>query len=658
MTVVTYPGVYIDEFTPAAPIQGVGTSTAAFIGTALSGPIGHPQLVQSWDEFVAVFGGFVTEPPDAHLARAVYGFFLNGGTACYVVRAGTGVMSSTGLPSRQTGGTPQPALVATCRVEGPQGNGLTVEVKASSRLKSRLVRAGSSANGLAVHLATSAVTLVSATDRSDITVVTTTGFAPGDRVLFSRPSGSTESAIVDRVTAPDKLKLRAPLSAATFNNVRSADLAPGQREFRVHVPAGVSLSQALPHGALISLSQSTPAELRTVENASADTIRLTQPLTATHSLASAATLPEVTSLEFDLLVTDSGTGEVELFTELSMHPDHPGYWQSTVNSGRITLATLTVPLMPMPTDPRPVVGVYGLSGGTADDRATAWAVIRANPIGYLDLLKPIDDISLVAVPGATDKAVQQAVIAHCEALRDRFGILDANQGANPSDQIETQRDDVTSELGFAALYYPWITARNPKTGEDELWPPSGHIAGCYARTDTQRGVHKAPANTSIRGSLGLERRLTDEQQGRLNLKGINVLRVFQGQGQPLIWGARTTASNTNWQYVNIRRLFIFLEESIQQGIRGSVFEPNNTSLWQKLKRTISAFLTQQWRDGALFGNTVEEAFYVRIDEVLNPASQRALGRLTIEIGVKPSYPAEFIVVRIGIWQGGSSVTEA
>jgi uncharacterized protein len=156
----------------------------------------------------------------------------------------------------------------------------------------------------------------------------------------------------------------------------------------------------------------------------------------------------------------------------------------------------------------------------------------------------------------------------------------------------------------------------------------------------------------------LERRLTNEEQGPLNLMGIDVLRVFPGQAQPMVWGARTTATDRNWQYVNVRRLFLFLEESIQEGINWAIFEPNNLALWQKLKRTITEFLTRVWRDGALFGETADKAFYVRIDEVLNPPSTQALGRLYIEIGVRPTYPAEFIIVRIGIWQGGSEVSES
>jgi uncharacterized protein len=171
-------------------------------------------------------------------------------------------------------------------------------------------------------------------------------------------------------------------------------------------------------------------------------------------------------------------------------------------------------------------------------------------------------------------------------------------------------------------------------------------------------VHKAPANEIVNGALGVERRISLIEQGQLNLLGIDIVQVFQDGGRPVLWGARTTATDTNWQYVSTRRLFLYLEKSIQEGIRWAVFEPNNLALWQKLKRTLTDFLTREWRDGALFGAKAENAFYVRIDEVLNPFSEQQLGRLHIEIGVRPSYPAEFIIVRIGIWDGGSDVSES
>ena len=198
-----------------------------------------------------------------------------------------------------------------------------------------------------------------------------------------------------------------------------------------------------------------------------------------------------------------------------------------------------------------------------------------------------------------------------------------------------------------------------KTGGACSSRPSGHIAGIYARTDLSRGVFKAPAGTSHHQRRARRRAHADAtiEQGSLNLKGINVIRVFRRGGRPIVWGARTTSTDTNWQYVNIRRLFLFLEESIQDGIRWAVFEPNNLALWQKLKRTITAFLTQQWRDGALFGAKAEEAFYVRIDEALNPDNERALGPAVHRDRRAAPYPAEFIIVRIGIWQGGGEVSE-
>jgi phage tail sheath protein FI len=256
--------------------------------------------------------------------------------------------------------------------------------------------------------------------------------------------------------------------------------------------------------------------------------------------------------------------------------------------------------------------------------------------------------------------VQTAVIAHCEQLADRFAVLDTRPGLKPTETpLETQRAGLDSTRGYAALYYPWLRVPPAAPGPLVLVPPSGHVCGIIARSDTQRGVHKAPANEIVNGALGVEVSMSDAEQGQLNkFKNINVIRVFRTGGRPVLFGARTTATDSNWQYVNIRRLFLYLEESIQEGIAWAIFEPNNLQLWQKLSRSITEFLMRAWRDGALFGATPKEAFYVRIDEALNPPTERALGRLTIEIGVKPSYPAEFIIVRIGIWQGGSDVSEA
>ena len=288
-----------------------------------------------------------------------------------------------------------------------------------------------------------------------------------------------------------------------------------------------------------------------------------------------------------------------------------------------------------------------------------------NYTASINTLQTIDDVNLLSLPDAIAHltpagtlAVQQYAITHCEQMGDRFAVLDAQPGLPlfGAGSIVEQRQGLDSSRGYAALYFPWLRIVPVGPGAPILVPPSGHVCGLIARVDDSRGVHKAPANEIVNGAVGLELTMSDVDQGQINILGINAIRQFQG-GRPTLWGARTTATDTNWQYVNIRRLFLFLEESIQEGIRWAVFEPNNIALWAKLKRSITEFLTRVWRDGALFGETPDKAFYVRIDESLNTDTTRALGQLFIQIGVRPSYPAEFIIVRIGIWQGGSSLTE-
>ncbi|HYE97606.1 MAG TPA: phage tail sheath C-terminal domain-containing protein, partial [Planctomycetota bacterium] len=365
----------------------------------------------------------------------------------------------------------------------------------------------------------------------------------------------------------------------------------------------------------------------------------------------------------------------ETFDLLSLEPLHPGYVFGAVDSDAVEIVAPAAPPTASTFPDRLVDAVGNVPiavNGQNDDPAAA----RAQEFEQgLNVLRGIDDVNLVCIPDAAANpdrvSIQQAMIAHCLApkLQDRFAILDSVLGALPSGpgSVEEQRQTVESERGFAALYYPWLRVREPipptrprpPLPTTILVPPSGHIAGVFARTDNDRGVHKAPANTPVRGALGVERVLSDGQHGPLNLLGINVLRIFPESAQVMVWGARTTVDPdiTDWLYVNVRRLMLFIEESIEEGIRFAVFEPNNLALWQKLKRTISDFLTRVWRDGALFGAKPEEAFYVRIDEALNPPASRAIGRLFIEIGVAPVRPAEFIIVRIGLFDRGSEVVE-
>jgi phage tail sheath protein FI len=272
----------------------------------------------------------------------------------------------------------------------------------------------------------------------------------------------------------------------------------------------------------------------------------------------------------------------------------------------------------------------------------------------LTALKGIDDISLIYAPNAY--AVPDLVgslISHCENLRYRFAILDAPQASSNVPGLDPRSDNPTD---FAAFYYPWIKVINPETGMLQLMPPGGYVAGVYSRSDTERGVHKAPANEVVLGASDLEFQIMKGEQDVLNPRGVNVIRAFPGRGIR-IWGARTLSSNTLWKYINVRRLFIYIEASIERGTQWVVFEPNDERLWARVKATINQFLTGVWRSGALMGSTPEEAFFIKCDRSTMTQDDIDNGRLICIIGIAPVKPAEFVIFRIAQWQGGSASTE-
>ena len=255
------------------------------------------------------------------------------------------------------------------------------------------------------------------------------------------------------------------------------------------------------------------------------------------------------------------------------------------------------------------------------------------------------------------KAVQLAMIAHCENLKDRFAILDCPPGLSPQQVKDWRMNEAGYDTKYGALYYPWLQVGNPAgNGESLLVPPCGYMAGVYARSDTERGVHKAPANEVVRGAIGVEKQITKSEQDILNPIGINCIRSFPGRGIR-VWGARTLSSDPSWRYINVRRLFNFVEKSIQLGTQWVVFEPNDMDLWARIRRDITAFLTMVWRSGALFGATPSQAFYVKCDEETNPPEARDLGQVIIEIGIAPVKPAEFVIFRISQWASGGETAE-
>ena len=327
----------------------------------------------------------------------------------------------------------------------------------------------------------------------------------------------------------------------------------------------------------------------------------------------------------------------------------------------------------------------------------------AKPTG-LTLLEAIDDISMVAAPGYTDAEAYAALQAHVEhpLRQDRMAILDTvetvddvgvltraatsglpdadtGSGGDETAGDETAGDETESEAlkpaagppapssaptsgrrdseqdalgapqspgGYTALYFPWIVMIDPVSGKKVTQPPSGHIAGVWARVDASRGVHKAPANEPIQGALDLARRVSRGEQEILNPAGVNCIRYFPGEGIR-IWGARTKAAEASeYRYINVRRLTNMIKESVADGTRWVVFEPNDHTLWKSIRRDVGAFLTNVWRDGALLGTTPQQAFYVKCDEETNPASVRDAGQVVTEIGIAPVKPAEFVIFKL------------
>jgi phage tail sheath protein FI len=659
---VSYPGVYIDEVPAAQPIKGVGTSTAAFAGVAAAGPLDTPLKLTSWTAFQSTFGGSV---PGFYLWYTVRGFFENGGQVCYVVRVSNGTYGSVAL--KNVAGHD----LATVSARNPGNPEMSIEIVANPHL----------ASGLAVYQPTGTLTAPPAGKELQFSSTDEAArFRPGDIITCDSSGDRTTVARVSgSVVRVSEELLGAYAGDETF---RLADIPAGARTVRlVYAPSGTNAaipSGSLQTGSVLSFAYQS-GETHVVESVQTEYLangEVTYRVTLRDgfgSLLSLSTGSVVSSNEFDVKVTLNAS--TTTYARLSLDSAHPAYYVDALNGDAAGLISAR-PSSPPPADPLasslPEADVYPLPAGDPENLST---LVSADFVDAIATLENVDDVNLLSVPdcialkdasgspdGPTIAIVQQEAIAHCERMHDRFTVLDAQPGlvlfsTGQGDSIEEQRRGLDSTRGYAALYYPWLQVAPAGAGDPILVPPSGHVCGVFARSDQQRGVHKAPANEIVAGALGVELGMSNLAHGQVNLQGINVIRTFAG-GRPVLWGARTTATEARWQYVNIRRLFLFIEESLEEGLRWAVFEPNNLQLWQKLKRTINEFLNRVWRDGALFGATAEEAYYVKIDATNNTPYTQALGELHIDIGVHPSYAAEFIVVHIGLWQGGAQVSES
>lgn len=545
-------------------------------------------------------------------------------------------------------------------------------------------------------LTNSATTVALAADTAAggalLPVASETGFSADDAIRITDGAAATDFAVIAAVQIdPAAVNLAAPLAqshAAGVEVSRAAAalevhaLSPGiwgdsvrvwtreaaQVETTLTAAATaasdtITLATAfgLFPGSVLSVG-GTPAEVASV-NAASSEVTLTAPLGAAQPVDTA-----VVSQEFTLVVERVENGkavESETFEKLSLAPGHPrnamaivGSWSIASDTpsrgGGSSLIRLTLPASPAPLASAFVHGLPLFLTGGADDAVgvtdnTYIGTPSDDPAGRtgIQALENEPSISLVAVPGRTSVPVQNALINHCERMRYRFAVLDTPLGARLTDaRAHRQNFDTTR----AAVYYPGLVIpdRFSPPGEIRTITPSGHMLGIIARTDTTRGVHKAPANEVVRGILQFETKLGKGEQDILNPLHVNCFRDFREENRGLrIYGARVATSDPEFKYVNVRRLLLFIEQSLDIGLQWAVFEPNDQPLWDTVKQSVSNFLTTVWRSGALAGLKQEEAFFVNIgfnitmtqDDVDN-------GRMIVEIGVAPVKPAEFVIVRI------------
>lgn len=396
-------------------------------------------------------------------------------------------------------------------------------------------------------------------------------------------------------------------------------------------------------------------------------ITLTSDGTTAISLAGLASVVKVA-----YVVEVSGGGRSDAYGDLSTHPDASTYIGTALRqtdpydaAGRVSfeIGTITdADVLALATALRGWA-TQTLTGGSDGDEMDSDFVRgggEGDTVTGLVALGEVDDIAIVAAPGGSaltttgePQLVRDALLSHCENLKYRFAVLSA---PNVKTTAAIREARALHDSTYGALYYPWVVVKDPNGAAGQLLelPPDGFMCGIYARSDIERGVHKAPANEVVRGVLRFAVNVNEATQDTLNPEGINCLRFFEGRGYR-VWGARTLTSDPEWKYVNVRRLFIFLEHSIDRATQWVVFEPNNETLWLKVRMTIESFLVDVWRTGALMGTQAKEAFFVRCDRTTMTQGDLDNGRLVCLIGVAPTKPAEFVIFRIGQWTADSSI---
>ncbi len=620
MAALSYPGVYIAEVPSAVhSIAGVATSVAAFVGWSAQGPTNEAVLVESFMDFQRQFGGL-----DARslLGYAVSHFFTNGGQQAYIVRVVQGALQGAAAGTPATGAVTIPVA----------GGSIAFTAKTS----------GGWANAYGILVSASAGTTFNA-------AVVLGGAAPVTLETFTGLSASAPGTLNSRYVT---IKASGPPTAALANGLY---LLTGGADGNAAAPSSLVLNAAGSTTTGFTITAQSPG-------AWANLLALTASPQA----------GDATNTRFGLTVSTLGPNGtlavVESYNNLSVLPADPFYALTVINadSNYITLTLLGIPTTAPAALSAP--GQFltgGADGAVLDptlDGVSGGAFMTAlnadgTGTGGVHLLDRVDAFNLLCVPGESQAAVVGNLQKYCHDHR-AFYIVDPPQtataaGLATSGPAGSSSGSLTGQYSnSSAFYFPWVQAPDPLVGgRPSLFPPSGFIAGIFASTDATRGVWKAPAgiDASLTGVTGLQYNLTDQENGNLNTQGINCLREFKVYGD-VVWGARTLqgsdSAGSQWKYVPIRRLALFIESSLVDGTQWVVFEPNDQSLWSQIRLNIGAFLQNLFLQGAFQGSTPQQAYFVKCDADNNPQSTIDLGIVNILVGFAPLYPAEFVVIQI------------
>ena len=547
------PGVYVEEYDSGSrAIEGVGTSTAGFVGMAEKGPsIGAPVFIGNVAEFRRVFGGYLTEftyGPNRYLANSVEQFFANGGTRCFVSRV---VAPGAKAASKKIG-----AYTFEAANEGKWGNRIQITFTSVQRKKMQIT-----AKKEATYVARNAE-----------------GFVEGDVVCCNGEYNRITQIYDNEITFENKWKadiVDANLVPKTIVYLVATDIIVRYNdEVEKYTDASFNIENPLFVGRRLERSELIKADIKPVKE-------IANPV--------------------EVILGKGNT------------------------SGMITLDG-------------------GNDGNIGSVSATTYIGVDDGPGKRTGIQSFIENtvVSMMAVPGITIPEVMVGLVSHCENMKNRVAVLDMPRDYTKLNDLIDYRGMIDST--YAAMYHPWIQVLDRSTDKPGFVPPSGAVMGVYSRSDIARGVHKAPANEPV-FATGLSVTYTKNEQDMLNPEGINLIRAIPGQGIR-IWGARTASSNAAFKYVNVRRLFIYIEESIKANTNWVVFEPNDASLWGRINMSVSSFLDTCFRAGMFAGDSPESSYFVEIGPSTMTRDDIDNGRLICNIGIAPSKPAEFVIFRV------------